>query len=132
MADFATWAKACEDGGLWTDGVFMAVYDHNQIEGVRDLLDTDTLAATLTQFMDNYTGSDWVGTADDLLKALNGLVGSPRPKGWPGNARALSAALRRLAPAMRSSGRMHIDMSYHRSASTKSILVRRLSSDARR
>lgn len=49
-------------------------------------------------------GKSWTGTMGTLLAALNDQHRGMRPRGWPGSARALGAAVRRLAPTLRGVG----------------------------
>lgn len=103
MADFARWAHA----GLSTLGFqsndFLDAYQANQDAGLRLGLDSSPVGRALVTFMENR--HEWRGTASELLQALVGVEGvDHRSKQWPRTPRALSAALTRLGPALRSSG----------------------------
>jgi hypothetical protein len=103
MADFARWAHA----GLGTLGFqsndFLDAYQANQDAGLRLGLDSSPVGRALVTFMDGRP--EWRGTASELLLALAGVDGvDTRSKQWPRTSRALSAALTRLGPALRSSG----------------------------
>jgi len=115
MADFAEWVASCEgrfegtqipiDGaGSWLLGDFMTAYRANRKEAIETVLDADSVAVALISFMDSR--KSWTGNATGLLEELSKLTNEDvrRDKAWPRNARALSARLRRLAPALRASG----------------------------
>jgi hypothetical protein len=104
MADFATWITACEGGAKWTKGAFMAAYAANIVEGVEAVLEADLIATVLRKYME--TLNRFVGTASDLLKALNGTLTEKeqKAKGWPKRANTLAKALRRFATPLRKVG----------------------------
>lgn len=103
MANFAQWVSACE-GAIWSAGMFMAAYDLNRGDAVEVVLDADPIATALQQHMSGR--DDHMTTAAGLLTELGTLVGEAarRSRQWPGNPRALSGQLRRLAPALRGAG----------------------------
>jgi hypothetical protein len=117
MADFALWACAAAEACGWTDEEFLEAS-----QGMRETAHGLTLDASLVgPFVRDFAGQhrEWEGTASELLTALETLahggvttggvtmqapkVGSDvtKQKGWPKNGRALSNALRRLAPTLR-------------------------------
>ena len=132
MADFAALATAAEPGLGLEDGAFMAAYAEaaeagNEIplesspivEPLRRLLKAQE-KPTVGDFQSAYDGHPSAprppvvveGTAKELLEKLEteaGLAGQKKPMSWPGNARGLTAALRRLAPNLRKAG---IEVSY--------------------
>jgi hypothetical protein len=126
MADFALWACAAAEACGWTAQDFL-----DACQGVRDAVHDLTLEASLVgplvrDFAQQH--NRWVGTASELLTELVTLahrwvttqtpqgkqgvtmqvprVGSDvtKQKSWPKNGRALSGALRRLAPTLRAVG----------------------------
>jgi hypothetical protein len=120
MADFALWACAAAEACGWTAEAFLNAY-----QGVRDGVHELTLeASAVGPCVRDFTvhHSPWEGTASELLTALETLahggvttggvtmqapkVGNDvtKHKGWPKNGRALSNALRRLAPTLRAVG----------------------------
>lgn len=103
MANFAHWVSACEEA-IWSAGMFMAAYDLNRGDAVEVVLDSDPVAAALQRHMSGRY--EQMTTAADLLTELGTLVSEAtrRSRQWPGNARALSGQLRRLAPALRRAG----------------------------
>lgn len=104
MADFAQWAAA----GMSTLGFqtsdFLAAYRANQAAGLQQGLDSSPVGRAVVEFM--ATRTEWRGTASDLLASLRDLADSndQRSRQWPKVPRALSAALTRLGPALRSAG----------------------------
>ena len=100
MADFATWASACEDG--LERGQFLRVYEANRADA-RDLaLESSPLYEPLREIArDGFRGS----TAE-LLARLNSLVSehTRRSVRWPKAPNALGNILRRMASNLRSAG----------------------------
>ena len=104
MADFALWATAAEDVMGWESGAFMDAYTGNRTEATESALEADPVAIAVREFMDSR--DEWTGTAGELWEELNKLVeeGIRHTKAWPGAPNALSARLKRLAPALREIG----------------------------
>jgi hypothetical protein len=104
MADFAVWATAAEEALSWEPGAFMAAYSGNRAEATESALEADPVAIAVREFMVDQ--DEWTGTAGELWEALNELVGEAirHTKAWPGAPNALSARLKRLAPALRGIG----------------------------
>jgi len=100
LADFATWATACETA-CFHDGAFMDAFTRNREEAIRTVLEADIVAQTVLRFME--IREEWEGTATDLLDRLAAIAGeaATRKKSWPGAANALSGRLRRAAPFLR-------------------------------
>lgn len=104
-----------------------------------DVIDGDPWAAAVVAFV--RRDGEWEGTAGELLKLVEPPEIEPGrrppvgqhapgqrvvPPGWPGNARAVSAALNRLAPALRA-----VDIAVERSQdggprSKKTITLRHI------
>jgi hypothetical protein len=104
MADFAVWATAAEGALGWEPGAFMEAYAGNRAEATESALEADPVAIAVRKFMEEQ--DEWTGTANQLWEALNELVGEGirHTKAWPGAPNALSARLKRLAPALRGIG----------------------------
>ena len=102
MADFATWASACEHGLGLTPGAFLRIYEANRADA-RDLaLESSPLYGPLRELArDGFRGS----TAE-LLTRLNQMVsdGIRRSPRWPKAPNALGNTLRRMASNLRSAG----------------------------
>jgi hypothetical protein len=103
MADFAHWISACENG-LWPAGSFSYAYRLNRRRAVDEVVQLDSLANAIQQFM--QTRNAWTGTATELVRVLNedlqfasGVdilrLNSPR---------AVAGRLRRAAPFLREVG----------------------------
>jgi hypothetical protein len=106
MADFARWVVAAEPGLGFEEGTFLAAYDDNRAEANELTLEASPIARPIREVA---AESPFLGTATDLLRILKERAGeqatSPtNQKGWPKNGRALSGALRRIAPNLRAVG----------------------------
>jgi hypothetical protein len=102
MADFARLVVAAETALGFEAGEFMRAYNKNLKAGALTALEPSPVALALIAFMTNR--QQWEGTATELLKTIaprtnEGL--SDPPAGWPKTPRGMSAALTRLAPALR-------------------------------
>ena len=104
MADFALWIRACELGGLWPVGTHMAAYERNRGAAAEMVVESDPVATALQRHMEKR--EETTTTATELLAELEKLVPENGRRGpqWPGNARALSGRLTRVAPALRHLG----------------------------
>jgi hypothetical protein len=103
MADFALWVKACEEA-VWQAGMFMGAYEANREDAVEVVLDSDSVAAALRQYLRDR--APFRGTASELLTALNLETTEHvrRSKVWPSTGKGLAGQLKRLAPALRKAG----------------------------
>jgi hypothetical protein len=112
MADFATWATACEtalrhqDGRLWEAGTFLKAYGGNIDEAVETVLNANPVATAVRAFMTMQTTTTWTGTATDLLDLLGRVVGekATKSKTWPVDATRLGGKLRQAATFLRKVG----------------------------
>jgi hypothetical protein len=102
LADFATWATACETS-FTHEGGLMAAYAENHRETVTSVLEGDVVCVALLKFLDAQAGAgqlrcEWTGAAEALLAHLNthAPVGAMR-SGWPKSPQALSGRLRMSA-----------------------------------
>jgi hypothetical protein len=116
MADFAVWACATAEACNWTAQDFLDTYEGVRAAAYELTLEASPVAPFIRQFITSR--GQWTGTASELLAELEALAaGVPTPqgtmqvrsdvtkqKGWPKNGRALSNALRRLAPTLRAVG----------------------------
>ncbi len=105
MADAARWATACETALGRPFGSFLAAYVAQQRDAGGSLLERSPLVVPLIRFL-RHRPDGWEGTASELFLGLaqqQGLSGA-LPRDWPGNAAALSGALRQLAPSLRQYG----------------------------
>jgi len=69
-----------------------------------DVVDGDLVASAVRSYVAEV--KSWEGSASELLKALTTKLDNPEhpPREWPKNPRALAAALKRSAPALRRVG----------------------------
>jgi hypothetical protein len=104
MADFAVWATAAEESLGWESGAFMDAYMGNRREATESALEADPVADAVRRLLRDE--DEWSGTAGELWKVLGDLVGEDikHTKAWPAAPNALSARLKRLAPALRGVG----------------------------
>lgn len=122
MADFAEWAVAAEPAFGVEDGAFLRSYGENRQSAHELAIEGSHVARAMRILIQRRPG--WSGTATELLAALNTCIydrNVTRQSSWPKNARAVSSALRRLAPNLRETG---IDVNFHRSG-TRGVLVHR-------
>ena len=105
MADFATWAVACEPG-VFDEGAFMHAYARNRKGAVTTVMDASPVARAICDLMRKRRGQVWEGTATELYRELTRRVGEgvAKTRGWPVNAQTLSRSLKRLTPALRQIG----------------------------
>jgi hypothetical protein len=108
MADFAAWATAAEPALGWRPGAFMEAYRRNRRDASEGLLEDSLLVGPIRAIAAAVAA--WEGTSTALLAemARHSTEAAMKEKTWPKSPRALSAALRRIAPAMRASG-LHVD-----------------------
>jgi hypothetical protein len=121
MADFASWATACETA-LWPAGTFARAYEANRRTAIENTIDADSVAACVREIMAER--SSWTGTAADLLR-----VGASRNSdgrcnsctGWPRSPRELSSRLRRAQTSLRALG---IDIAFARQGRAGNRVIR--------
>jgi len=106
MADFAEWIVAAEPALPWPAGSFMADYGVNREAANEQAMEASAIGPALIGLMQDH--SSWTGTAKELLAELDTDRRSDqktrnRPD-WPKTPKALSNALRRIAPALRRLG----------------------------
>jgi hypothetical protein len=105
LADFATWAVACEEGYA-KPGAFLAAFAATATEATEAVIEDDPVAKAIIAFMAGY--KIWNGTAAGLLAELTYRDESEaRPskwKNWPRNPAAFSKRLRGVAAVLRKTG----------------------------
>jgi len=103
LADFALWVVAAEPALGWPNGTFLDAYAWNRISANDLALDASLITASLRSLA---ASGAFEGTASDLLRELGDRADdiTKKQRGWPKNARALTGALRRLAPNLRAAG----------------------------
>lgn len=110
MADFAVWSTAAEPALGCARGAFMRAYSENRESANELTLEASPVAAAVRELAES---SEWAGIASELLDVLNERANEKtrRQKAWPTTPRALSNALRRLAPNLRAVG---VDVKFDR------------------
>lgn len=105
MADFAKWGTAVERALNWPRGRFIRAYTGNRDDAHETAVESSVIGKPLKRVVNMRRGK-WVGTAGELLGALNRLPDDEtrRSKFWPKTPEALSGMLRRLAPSLRATG----------------------------
>ncbi len=106
MADFARWVEACSSGLGWERGEFVEAYQENRKEAYAISFESDAVAQTLKDWMDDKNPRGWEGTATWLLTCLCEIVTDSKKKepGWPKNPSAMGTAAMRIAPLLRRNG----------------------------
>jgi hypothetical protein len=118
MADFALWATACETA-FWPTGTFARAYRANRSGAIKNLIDTDPVAARVRGIMaDRIT---WTGTASELLRLGSGPMLLSGNESWPKNPRQLAGRLRRVQTFLRASG---IEVDFRREGRTGNRVIR--------
>jgi len=104
MADFAMWAEAAEPGLPVQAGSFMEAYADNRAGLTQAAVEDDPFIAEVDAFARER--GEWEGRASDLLTAIRNRWGDnpPAVRGVPKAPNAVSAKLRRYAPALRAVG----------------------------
>ncbi|MCA9839265.1 MAG: hypothetical protein KC422_20300 [Trueperaceae bacterium] len=112
MADFATWATACETGLGLESGTILKAYRENRALANETALAESPLSVVIQKFAEAYQTKSWQGTASELLSALERIATDIQrtSKAWPKAANVLSNKLRGLAPNLRNTG-LEIEMS---------------------
>jgi hypothetical protein len=102
MADFAVWASAAAPKLGYDSKTFLEAYTGNRGDANELTLE----ASIVTPFVKDLAEKEWSGTATEMLKHFTEKAdeATKRQKGWPSNGRALSNALRRIAPNLRAVG----------------------------
>ena len=109
MADFAIWLAAAETSLGWEPGTFDQAYRRNRLGADEAAIESSLVATRLRDFIEDREG-EWLGTASELLEALNRGFdpderrSRERSKDWPTKPHVLSGKLRRLAPNLRRLG----------------------------
>lgn len=125
MADFALWVSAAEHALGLAPGEFLAAYEANRAAVHVQSLEASPLTFAIEMLM--FELDTWTGTATDLRLYLENRAPDRilRDRTWPRSPRALSSALRRLAPALRT---LRVEVEFDRAAGdarVREITIRR-------
>jgi hypothetical protein len=104
MADFAMWATAAEERLGLERGAFIAAFMGNRESANELALEASPIAATLVDFIQKE--ERWSGKPSELLEELNRCAAEEikKQQGWPKRSNALSGAIKRIAPNLRTAG----------------------------
>ena len=127
MADFATWAVACE-GAIFKAGAFMQAYTGNRADAVESVIDASPVASAIRELMQDR--ESWEGTATELHGELTRIAGESVTKGkeWPANARSFGRRFNRYKSALRPAG---IELDKPPGNHPRRITISRLPEDGR-
>ena len=105
MADFALFAEAVWRGLGHPDNEFVDAYSDNRKDAIASVLEDSPVGVAVMKLMDARTEAS-IGTATELLEALNGLVSEKvqKSKRWPKRPNTLSNALWKISPSLRENG----------------------------
>jgi hypothetical protein len=117
MADFAE-VLAALDKVRGTDSLDEYLRSAKRLS--RDVVEGDPIGAAVLELL-TYQ-DEWNGPASVLLAELGRASSSPGGKGWPGAPKALTARLKKLAPALRDAG---VDINYGRSNGARFVTLTR-------
>jgi len=110
MADFGLWSMRCEAALGKEPGTFEQVYKARQEATAEAAVEADDVARPLVKFLEARfsLGGTFTALVSVIYDALTADVKAANdnrvPKYWPGNARAFSSKVRKLAPALRKTG----------------------------
>lgn len=124
MADAAVWVTAAEEALGWKAGSFVRAYVANRADANDLALEASPVVPGLRAFVASLLDGSWSGTSTELLRQLEARAddAAKRLKSWPGNPKALSDALIRLAPNLRQAG---IDVEIGKSGGKRYVKVER-------
>jgi hypothetical protein len=119
MADFARWIEAASPALGWTPGEFLAAYGRNIGKANASALEASAAADEVLKLVLPFGG-----TATQLLALLDRQAEEKvrKRRGWPKSPRALSGALRRIAPNLRVIG-ITVDFDRDESASKRVRII---------
>jgi hypothetical protein len=119
MADFATWAVACEAPLGLAPNTILAAYRKNREAAVELSLEASVVAQAVIGYMTNWPAGI-EGTATEVLTALQERLASKPPQGWPKGPQPFAGKLRRVAPNLRAIG---IDVRFGREGKRRYISI---------
>ena len=108
MADFALWGEAISLGNqLYPKNFFLESYDKNRALQDREIVENDPVANAIFHLMKDC--DTWLGTAQELLNALNSMLderGIERKsdKAWPKSARSCGRKMAIVKASLRGLG----------------------------
>ena len=131
LADFATWAIACEKS-FAKPGDFLVAFAAMATEASDAVIENDPVATAIGAFMADR--DHWAGTAAGLLAELNSRDRSEaapsHSKSWPREASIFSMRLRGATAVLRKAG---IEVAFGKAASrqrTRTVTLRRIATQS--
>jgi hypothetical protein len=119
MADFAVWVTAAEPALQLAPGTFLRSYQKNRTGAHLALLDASPLARAIEDLLGKHNGR-WIGTPTELHRDLSIFLDETGKRGFPKSAKALTDAVRRLAPNLRTVG---IEAAHDRTAKRRLWII---------
>jgi len=101
----AGYIMASVDAALGSESVAAFMRAQDSISAI--VLEGDPVAGAVVRLL--ASEAEWIGTATELYSLLSGIAADRHQ--WPGNARGLSARLKRLAPAFGDAYGLDVDFS---------------------
>ncbi|MGI6456273.1 MAG: hypothetical protein ACOX5R_11735 [bacterium] len=104
LVDFVKWASAAETALGWEHESFLNAYLHNRMQKDETVLETDTVASALMDFIQTYPF--WEGSAQELLDQIKEFASEKerQSRKWPDSPRSLTNRLRKLEPTLKALG----------------------------
>jgi hypothetical protein len=103
MADFARFVSAAASSGAvaFSQSGFEKFYEAQHQRAAATLVESNPLTPAIRKLLSDRPS--WIGTATELLEALNAVATDDvkRRRAWPENAKQISNRLRRIAPGLR-------------------------------
>jgi hypothetical protein len=125
MADFATWGYAIMEAAGGKGEAFLRAYRKNIAGAVEEAVANDVVGAAIAEFMEDK--DEWTGTATDLMEALKELPSvNEKDKAWPKRPNTLTRRLNNLKSALADYGIKVQTGKDYRTATQKTILLRRV------
>jgi len=105
MADFAKRITAAEPSLGWEPGAFIAAYNENRRDVMREALEADPVAMAIDK-LNPGRAEVFDGTPAELLIAISAIVpeATRRSKSWPDTPAKMGGRLSRAMPVLRSEG----------------------------
>jgi hypothetical protein len=122
MADFANWVYAAAAALPFDGERFLQAYQANRRESLFLTLESSVVARAIQSLV---AEKKWEGGYTELLEKLNLTVKeeTTKSKAWPKNPRALSSALRKIAPLLRTAGYAIAELPDDPKAKTKRFTI---------
>ena len=104
LVDFVKWASAAETALGWEHESFLNAYLHNRMQKDETVLETDTVASALMDFIQTYPF--WEGSAQELLDQIKEFASEKerQSRKWLDSPRSLTNRLRKLEPTLKAPG----------------------------